>query len=99
MDILNHLPRSTFSDKQLELLCWMLEINGVDNVPSVKQMKAQQTGLQERIGLKTIEKSGAFGHPYFVNDLGEIIAQVRLQSVRAQNGVRSDLLARKWQTR
>lgn len=62
--MLDHLPRSTFSEKQLELLRWILEINDVKSVPYVKQMKSQQKELQENFGIRTIEKKGAFGHPY-----------------------------------
>ncbi|EAU90230.2 hypothetical protein CC1G_05768 [Coprinopsis cinerea okayama7 len=39
LDLLMHLPRSVFSQRQLELFLWLLRVNGVDDVPSVKAMK------------------------------------------------------------
>jgi hypothetical protein len=38
LDILMHLPRSVFSHRQLELFLWLLKVNNVDDVPSVKSM-------------------------------------------------------------
>lgn len=76
LDILAHLPQSVFSETQLELLLWLLEINGVDNVPSVCVMKEEQKALQNLAGIDTRKYKGAFGHTYYVNDIGQIIAQV-----------------------
>ncbi|KAG8914033.1 hypothetical protein FRC02_005141 [Tulasnella sp. 418] len=75
LDILTHLPRSVFSDKQLDLLLWLLQINGVDNVPSVFTMKEDQKGLQNLVGIDTTKYNGALGHTYYVNDIRQIIAQ------------------------
>lgn len=76
-----NLPRSVFSEKQLDLLMWLMQVNGVQNVPSVKMMKSYQAGLQKMCGVETIKYDGALGHTYYVNDLGAIIAQVGFSSL------------------
>lgn len=53
-----------------------MEQNGVDNVPSVGVMKDKQKWLQQLAGVETRKYKGAFGHTYYVNDIGQIIAQV-----------------------
>ncbi|KAG8911181.1 hypothetical protein FRC02_006744 [Tulasnella sp. 418] len=75
LDILAHLPRSVFSENQLDLLFWLLQVNGVNHVPSVSVMKTQQQYLQGIVGIDTIKYHGALGHTYYVNDIGQIIAQ------------------------
>jgi hypothetical protein len=72
-----NLPRSVFSEAQLELYMWGLQENGVDFVPSVSMIKDIQKLLQTEYGIKTIRYSGALGHTYYVNDIGGIISQVR----------------------
>ncbi|KAK1226230.1 hypothetical protein PQX77_010812 [Marasmius sp. AFHP31] len=75
IDILMHLPRSVFSGRQLELFLWLLKINGIDGVPSVKSAKAHNERLQKLYGLQTFKYRGAYGHVYYVNSIGDIIAQ------------------------
>jgi hypothetical protein len=71
-----HLPRSVFSQKQLDLFLWLLKVNNVDDVPSIKQMQKINLALQKVCGIETIPYNGALGHKYFVNNLAQIIAQV-----------------------
>lgn len=75
LDILMHLPRSAFSERQLDLLLWLLRMNGVNNLPSVRAMKNFQVSLQKLCGIGTIKYSGALGHTYYANDLGSLIGQ------------------------
>ncbi|KAG8939543.1 hypothetical protein FRC04_006243, partial [Tulasnella sp. 424] len=75
LDILMHLPRSAFSERQLDLLLWLLRMNGVNNLPSVRAMKNFQASLQKLCGIGTIKYSGALGHTYYANDLGSLIGQ------------------------
>ncbi|KAJ7603168.1 hypothetical protein DFH06DRAFT_941468, partial [Mycena polygramma] len=75
LDILMHLPRSVFSHKQLDLFLWLLKVNNVDDVPSIKQMQKINLALQKVCGIDTIPYDGALGHKYFVNSLAQIIAQ------------------------
>jgi hypothetical protein len=71
-----HLPRSIFSERQLGLLLWLLKVNGVEDVPSVKTMKELNQRLQDSLGVRTLEYDGSLGHKYYVNSLSDIIAQV-----------------------
>ncbi len=77
LDILMHLPRSAFSHKQLDLFLWILQINNIDHVPSVKSMQSLNEALQKLCGIDTLRCDGALGHTYYVNSLADIIAQVR----------------------
>ncbi|KAF9493187.1 hypothetical protein BDN71DRAFT_1591205 [Pleurotus eryngii] len=75
LDILMHLPRSVFSHRQLDLFLWLLKVNQVDDVPSVKTMQSMNAMLQKLCGIDTIPYKGALGHKYYVNNLSQIIAQ------------------------
>ncbi|KAJ7885666.1 hypothetical protein B0H14DRAFT_3431620 [Mycena olivaceomarginata] len=72
LDILMHLPRSVFSQRQLELFLWLLKVNNVDEVPSVKSMQELNVMLQKLCGIDTIGYDGALGHKYYVNSLGNV---------------------------
>ena len=76
LNILMHLPRSVFSQRQLDLFLWLLKVNDVDDVPSVKSMQTLNTMLQKMCGIDSIKYEGALGHSYYVNSLSQIIAQV-----------------------
>lgn len=71
-----HLPRSVFSQHQLDLFLWLLRVNDVDDVPSVKSMQSLNAALQKMCGIDSIKYKGALGHNYYVNSLGQILAQV-----------------------
>lgn len=71
-----HLPRSVFSQRQLDLLTWVLHINGISDVPSVKTLKNLEDGLQKICGIKTLSYEGALGHKYFMNSFADIVQQV-----------------------
>ncbi len=73
-----HLPRSAFSENQLDLFLWILRANEVDDVPTINVMKNLNKLLQEICGIHTIEYQGGHGNVYSVNSLSQIIAQVRL---------------------
>lgn len=70
------MPRSVFSHRQLDLFLWLLKVNDVDDVPSVKSLQAVNTMLQELCGIESIRYDGALGHKCYVNNLAQIIAQV-----------------------
>ncbi|KAJ6574068.1 hypothetical protein B0H19DRAFT_1208170 [Mycena capillaripes] len=67
LDILMHLPRSLF--------LWLLKVNNVDDVPSVKSMQELNAMLQKLCGIETIGYDGALGHKYYVNSLAQILSQ------------------------
>ncbi|KAJ6462550.1 hypothetical protein C8R45DRAFT_841581 [Mycena sanguinolenta] len=75
LDILMHLPRSAFSQRQLDLFLWLLKVNQVDDVPSVKSMQTLNAALQKMCGIDTIAYDGALGHKYYMNSLSQIIAK------------------------
>ncbi|KAF8527809.1 hypothetical protein JB92DRAFT_3107408 [Gautieria morchelliformis] len=75
LDILMHVPRSVFSDRQVDLFLWMLKVNGIDDVPSVKGMKTLNASMQHLCGIDSIKYTGALGHRYYVNNLAQLIAQ------------------------
>ena len=72
-----HLPRSVYSERQLNILLWLLRINNVADVPSVKSMKNLEEILQKMCGIETMAYDGALGHKFYVNSLSDIIRQVR----------------------
>ncbi|KAI5996522.1 hypothetical protein F5J12DRAFT_907093 [Pisolithus orientalis] len=76
IDILMHIPCSVFSQHQLDLLMWLLHINGIQDVPSVRTMKTLEDGLQKICGIETLPFTGAFGHQYYMNSFSDIIRQV-----------------------
>lgn len=76
LDVLRHLPRSLFSDAQMDIIRWGMEMFGVNNLPSSAVMKEIDEMLQLSCGIDTIRYKGPFGHTYYVNHLGSIIAQV-----------------------
>ncbi|KAJ7175680.1 hypothetical protein C8R46DRAFT_1249207 [Mycena filopes] len=80
LDVLMHLPRSVFSHRQLELFIWLLKVNNVDDVPSVKSMQELNAMLQKLCGIESIAYNGALGHKYYVNSMAQIIAQHTLDA-------------------
>ncbi|KAG2126564.1 uncharacterized protein EDB93DRAFT_1243814 [Suillus bovinus] len=75
LDILMHLPRSVFSERQIDILLWLLWVNNMDDVPSVKSVKLIKDTIQRLCGIHPIPYDGALGHRYYVNSLPDIIQQ------------------------
>jgi hypothetical protein len=71
-----HLSRSVFSEQKMDILLWLLQMNGSQDIPSVRSVKYLQKKLQNEIGISTLEYNGKLGHKYFVNSLHDIIRQV-----------------------
>lgn len=76
LDVIRHLPRSVFSDKQMEVILWSHRSLGISEVPSVFVLKTIDKHLQSCCGIETIRYKGPLGHVYYINDLGTILAQV-----------------------
>ncbi|KAH9935419.1 uncharacterized protein B0H18DRAFT_1114168 [Fomitopsis serialis] len=74
-DIMCHLPRSLFSDNQMETILWCLSLLGIDNKPSLSTLKKVDELLQEHCGVESICYKGPLGHIYYANDLAAIISQ------------------------
>lgn len=71
-----HLPRSVFSQRQLDLFLWLLKVNDIEDVPSVRSMLRLNVSIQRACGIDSIAYKGVLGHTYYVNALDQIIAQV-----------------------
>ncbi|KZV80099.1 hypothetical protein EXIGLDRAFT_630831, partial [Exidia glandulosa HHB12029] len=80
-----HLPRSVFSERQLDLLLWSMKYNGVDDLPTVNTIKNLNTMLHSMCGIETIEYMGKMGHRYYVNSLADLIAQASHSFSEAAN--------------
>ncbi|KAI0309831.1 hypothetical protein OF83DRAFT_1179167 [Amylostereum chailletii] len=75
LDILRHLPRSVFSDAQMEMILWAMAILGVNDLPSVSWLKDLSADLQEEYGIRTLRYQGALGHVYYANSIADQIVQ------------------------
>ncbi|OSX63035.1 hypothetical protein POSPLADRAFT_1033630 [Postia placenta MAD-698-R-SB12] len=75
LDILRHLPCSLFSDTQMQMILWCLDILGVDNRPLLAVLKAVNEFLQHLCGITSIWYKGPLSDVYYVNDLHSIIVQ------------------------
>ncbi|KAG2035286.1 hypothetical protein BDR03DRAFT_812159, partial [Suillus americanus] len=75
LDILMHLPHSVFSERQIDILLWLLRVNNVDDVPSVKSVKRVEDTIQRLCGIRSIPYDGALGHRYYINSLADLIRQ------------------------
>ncbi|KAG1749271.1 hypothetical protein EDB19DRAFT_1629684 [Suillus lakei] len=75
LDILMHLPHSVFSERQMDILLWLLRVNNVDNVPSVRSIKLIKDTIHRLCGIRSIPYDGALGHRFYVNSLSDIIRQ------------------------
>ncbi|KAI5992866.1 hypothetical protein EDC04DRAFT_2613469 [Pisolithus marmoratus] len=85
LNILRHLPRSLFSDVQLQVILWGLSVLGVDNIPSTRILKDIDSALQSQYGIPSVCYQGALGHIYYVNHLPSIIAQSLFLSIGTPN--------------
>ncbi|KAG2053504.1 hypothetical protein BDR06DRAFT_982798 [Suillus hirtellus] len=70
-----HLPCSVFSERQIDILLWLLQVNNVVDVPLVKSVKLIKDAIQQLCGIRSIPYEGALGHRYYVNSLPDIIRQ------------------------
>lgn len=77
-----HLPRSVFSQRQLDILLWLLEVNDVPQIPSAQSIKNLEVVMQKLHGVRTLAYDGALGHKYYINSFADIIAQVSGSTLR-----------------
>ncbi|RPD56808.1 hypothetical protein L226DRAFT_513548 [Lentinus tigrinus ALCF2SS1-7] len=75
LDILRHLPRSLFSDHQMQIILWAMDVLGVDQRPSLFVLKTLDDMLQTLCGIGSIRHKGPLGHVYYVNALESLLAQ------------------------
>ncbi|KAI0309028.1 hypothetical protein OF83DRAFT_1072641 [Amylostereum chailletii] len=70
LDILRHIPRCSFSDRQNSVIHWAMVAAGVTDLPS-----EVDCALQRLCGIQTLKYYGALGNIYYMNDFAAIIAQ------------------------
>ncbi|KAH9899608.1 hypothetical protein C8Q73DRAFT_680493 [Cubamyces lactineus] len=75
LDILRHVPRCAFSNKQNTVIHWALLALGVKDVPSEHTVDRVTGSLQQICGISSLRYQGAMGHVYYVNDFAQIVAQ------------------------
>ncbi|KAH9036304.1 hypothetical protein EDB85DRAFT_1821811, partial [Lactarius pseudohatsudake] len=75
LDIVMHLPRSSFSICQLDIMNWLLNANGVSGTRSTASMHRLNKTLHDMCGIRTLPYDGALGNRFYVNSLADIIAQ------------------------
>ncbi|KAJ3846590.1 hypothetical protein EV368DRAFT_88779 [Lentinula lateritia] len=75
LDVLRHLPRSLFSDAQMDIILWGIASFGVNNAPSTDTAKSVGEYLQTLCGIKTERQKGPLGHVYYINQLAGLIRQ------------------------
>lgn len=63
------------SDDDLAMQLWLMESNGVKQVPSVGQVKTSRKKLEELYGIGQRKYIGTLGHTYYVNNFAKILAQ------------------------
>lgn len=76
VDIASSLPRDAMSESSLAVALWLMRINGVDDVPSVGQVKNTRQELERLYGVRTLEFTGKLGHTYYTNSIADILSQV-----------------------
>ncbi|KAI0071553.1 hypothetical protein K474DRAFT_1712363 [Panus rudis PR-1116 ss-1] len=75
LDILRHIPRCAFSERQNIVIHWAMRALGLNDIPSEKSMQRIDKALQDICGVDSIRFKGALGHIYYANDLAALIAQ------------------------
>ncbi|KAL4078903.1 hypothetical protein V8B97DRAFT_2021242 [Scleroderma yunnanense] len=81
---------------QVDLLTWILDVNGVQDVPSVKTLKTLEDGLQKICGIETLPFTGAFGHKYYMNSFSDIICQEMANPHDLGKKLNEAFQARRW---
>ncbi|KAI0718618.1 hypothetical protein C8T65DRAFT_737260 [Cerioporus squamosus] len=74
-DILRHILRCVFSEKQNTVIHWALITMGISDIPTEHTMDRVTRALQRIYGVASIRYKGAMGHIYYVNDMAALIAQ------------------------
>jgi hypothetical protein len=66
LDIVSHLPRAVYSKGDLEVMLWLLRINGARDVPSMTQLQSAQECLEGVFSPEVKRHMGSLGHVYYV---------------------------------
>jgi hypothetical protein len=74
-------PRSVFSEPELDATRWFAQKCGVENIPSVAEVKAHRPSVLEQCGANPTTINGRLGDVFSVLDLKKILADVRCVKV------------------
>lgn len=80
LDILDNLPRLRMSSNQFKMILWLLKEAGVPHVPSYASFRKMQAGLRDLCGSTPQPHTSSLGNIFYVNDVRESVARVRLFS-------------------
>ena len=77
LDIMHAFPRSVFSESKLEATLWFTSKCGVEDLPTVQQVKSHRDIVLEKCGVSPRMVEGKLGHWFALNDLEKIVTHVR----------------------
>ncbi|EPQ49899.1 hypothetical protein GLOTRDRAFT_28091, partial [Gloeophyllum trabeum ATCC 11539] len=66
-------PRALFSEMELQAMRWFAIKNGVETLPTVKQVKYRRSNIIDNAGVASHTREGRLGHLYTVNDWKAIL--------------------------
>lgn len=69
--------RAMFSEQQLDISRWFADLNGVDNLPSIKQVKNHRKEILNAAGLSSHVRDSQLGSLFAHNDFVKILHHVR----------------------
>lgn len=78
LDILDNLSRLRLSGNLLRMVFWILKECGVPGVPSYEAFRKMQSDLCNKCGTEPTLGQSMLGNIFYVNNLQESIARVRL---------------------
>ncbi|KAF9000376.1 hypothetical protein BDZ89DRAFT_1121660 [Hymenopellis radicata] len=73
-DCMGAFPRAVFSEPELNITRWFAEKCGVDDIPTVRQIKTRRKDILKLAGGNPAEMDGKLGNIYTLLDLKEILA-------------------------
>ena len=69
-------PRSVFSETELEATLWFTAKCGVQDLPSIRQVKYHRNRVLEICGVNPEIVEGKLGNLFALNDFAKIVAHV-----------------------
>lgn len=74
VDILDNLPRMRLSNAHMEMILYVMEQTGAQNVPNIRELRQFQSRQRQIYGTKTQECHSELGNVFFVNDIRSTLA-------------------------
>jgi hypothetical protein len=76
LDIMNAFPHSVFSESEMEATLWFAAKCGVEDLPTVRQVKSHRDNILDHAGVSSELQSGSLGNLFSCNDFKKIVAHV-----------------------